>query len=153
ANDLSRDGRVLAYARGALDAFGPNAMVIGGGDNAYFPLTYVHYVEGRRPDVVLAGFFDLITPARIRGTDLLGRAGVTVRIPPGSRVPRGGRWWSMAWLRTRRADNVGRRPVYSLGEPARLLPNRFVREVVAPYARTAVAGLPAVELTPDPKVV
>jgi len=42
---------LLAIARNTLKSCKPNAIVIAGGDNDYFPLQYVQVHEGLRPDV------------------------------------------------------------------------------------------------------
>jgi hypothetical protein len=145
-NDHHHDRDVLAYARAALDSLPRNALLIGGGDNPYFPLTYVHYVEGRRPDVELAGYYDLLRPARIRRVSALRTRGVVVNVPPEHFHPIAGRSWTTALLARILEDNVARRPVLLLGEPVRMLASPHIAPVLAPYALVDRTNIHAVEL-------
>ena len=148
-NDRTDDWSTLTYARAALDGVKPNALVIADGDKGYFPLMYTRFVENRRPDVVLAGLNDLMVPARVRRTEPLAQAGITVR-PPAEFLRDGTRIWNTSLLRQILADNVGERPVYLMGEPVSLLTHPLMwqlQEALAGYHRTAALNIPALELT------
>lgn len=147
ASDRHDDWSTLTYARAALDALKPDALLVADGDSWYFPVLYTRFVEDRRPDVTAASFYDLLLPARVRRTEPLARQGVTVRIPESYGHTQDGRNWDTGLLRQLLADNVGRRPIYLLGEPVRLLSAPWLREVFADYHGTVASNVPAVELT------
>jgi len=53
AMDLSADYEAYEFAEAVLDAAAPNAIVISRGDAQTFPLWYLHYGLGNRPDVTV----------------------------------------------------------------------------------------------------
>ncbi len=137
----------LVYGRAALDSLKPNALVIGDGDSWWFPVLYARHVEGRRPDVVLASYYDLLLPDRVRRTEPLARAGVSVQVPATYPV-KAGSAPSPALLREVLAANVGQRPVYLLGEPIRMArEEEWMREVLAPYRGRIENNVNAYELS------
>jgi hypothetical protein len=51
--DASADRRAIEFADGVLAAAPPGALVLTGADRDTFPLWYVHYALGARPDVAV----------------------------------------------------------------------------------------------------
>ncbi len=146
-NDRSDDWRTLAYARAALDAVPRNALLIGDGDGWYFPLLYTRFVEGRRPDVTLAGYYDLLLPVRSRRAAPLIAQGTLSGIPEPYLAPHGRRNWDTHLLARILEENVGKRPVCLLGEPVRMLRQPWMQELLAPYRGTQRTSIPLMELT------
>lgn len=50
------------YAAALLDGMEADAVYFGGGDHTVFPAVYLHVVEGRRPDVLLANRYGYPAP-------------------------------------------------------------------------------------------
>jgi hypothetical protein len=145
-NDHHDDWSALMYARAALDALKPNALLLSGDDNYYFPLIYARFVENRRPDVVLTSFYDMVfRPERVRLATRLGAQGVIVRVPPDfGKHPELGN--DNRVLKAVVDDNVGRRPVYLLARPDALgFP--WLKDIVMPYYRVVESNVPHMELT------
>jgi hypothetical protein len=145
ANDRHDDWSSLVYARAALDALKPNAVLLGADDALYFPLMYTRFVEHRRPDVTVLSLYDALRPERLRLTTRLASQGLVVRVPP-HYVSRPGVRGDNRLLMHLIADNIDRRPVYVLSHPASLqLPE--VAEAIAPYYRVISSNVPAMELS------
>jgi hypothetical protein len=145
ANDHHSDRSALMYARAALMSLKPNALLLSGDDNYYFPLLYARHVDHFRPDVTLVDFYDLVLrPERLRLTTRLRNkgAGFTVHVPPnyGRRTP------DIRVLQNLIAENVDRRPIYLLVPPSALsIP--WLGEATAPYYRIADSNVPSMELS------
>lgn len=145
ANDRHDDWSSLVYARAALDALKPNAVLLGADDALYFPLMYTRFVEHRRPDVTVLSLYDALRPERLRLTTRLASHGLLVRVPP-QYVSRPGVRGDNRLLKQLIADNIDRRPVYVLSHPASLqLPE--VAEAIAPYYQVISSNVPAMELS------
>lgn len=145
------------YALAALDLLPRDSLLIGGGDNAFSPLVYAQAVEGHRPDVTLLGYYDLITPARVRRLERLTARGIPVTIPPDYHQLPPGRTWKMDLLRQVLQQEVGRRPVFLLGEPVRLIRGSAMRSALAGFDTRVVSNVPALEVVrspaaPDPAI-
>jgi Protein O-mannosyl-transferase TMEM260-like len=131
----------LEYGRGFLASLAPNAVLLGGGDDIYFPMLYARYVEGRRPDVIVASVFDTLFPGRERLFERLVSQGL--RTPPikcRHQHPVGPKL-HYCYLRGLLADNIDRRPIYLVGPQYALAAPRL-RETLAPYTRVQVTNMP-----------
>jgi 4-amino-4-deoxy-L-arabinose transferase-like glycosyltransferase len=145
-NDHHDDWSALMYARAALATLKPNALLLSGDDNYYFPLMYTKFVENRRPDVILMSFYDLIRPERARLATRQAARGLIVKLPPKFGVLPKGVTEDNRLLEQILTDNVGRRPVYVLAKPGALeLP--WLKEVINPYYRVVDSNVPSMEIS------
>lgn len=146
-NDHHKDWNALMYARAAVASLKPHAVLLAGGDDYYFPLMYTCFVEHRRPDVILLGFYDMIRPERLRLTTRYRCLGLMVRVPPsfGHGLPPGLKEDNRL-IEAVVAENVDRRPVYVLGPPESLR-EPWLASVVASYYRVVASNVPAMELS------
>jgi len=112
ANDRHEDWSPLAYGRVALESLKPDAVVVVGAGQDYFPMFYARYVENRRPDVTFVHLEELRLPSRLRLTTRLRGAGLVVNIPSDYPVASPGVVKHGALLANIVRDNLGRRPVY-----------------------------------------
>jgi hypothetical protein len=145
-NDHHNDWSALMYGRAALAGLKPNALLLAGGDWYYFPLMYTHYVERRRPDVTMLGFYDMIQPERLRLTTRLRSQGLYVRVPPGFGRKIAKNDEDDRLVRAVVDDNVGRRPVYVLGPPESLQ-TPWLAAILARYYRVVASNVSAMELS------
>lgn len=53
SSDRSHDTYAKDFAEEILEGLEPNSVLVAGEDNVVFPLSYLHFVEGIRPDVTL----------------------------------------------------------------------------------------------------
>ncbi len=151
-SDRSRYTEPMDYAKRMLATLEPGAVVVGGGDQWYFPLIYAHYVEGVRPDIAIVGFYDTLMPSRVRLVTRMTRQGVRATVPPDLKPLPGTRNWNPAILRSVLAENIAVRPVYLLGEPVKLWQKPWMQELVAPYRWISSSQVPLVRMQPgDPK--
>jgi hypothetical protein len=141
-NDRHDDWRTLAYGRAVLADLKPNALLVGEGDNTYFPLLYTHFVDRRRPDVTLLAAYDVMRPERLRLTTRLAGSDLIVRVPPHF-VSR--RHLDNRLLERLVADNMDRRPIYLLDSPG-VARTALIAQVTAPYYPIGTSDLPSVEL-------
>jgi len=146
-NDRSAEWSAITYARAALDALRPNALVVGGVDDPYFPVLYTRFVENRRPDVILTNVFDLVLPQRMRLTSRLAAQGLTVRLPecilkPGREIHE-----DNCVLRQLLKDNLGARPVYVLGLSEKIEAMPWMKSVTDGYYLVKQSSLPLSEVT------
>jgi hypothetical protein len=146
-NDHHQDWGTLMYARAALANLKPHAMLLAGGDDYYFPLMYTRFVEHRRPDVILLGFYDMIRPERRRLTTRYRSEGLVVRVPPtfGHGLPPR-QSEDNRLVKAVVDENMGRRPIYVLGPPESLQ-TPWLASVVARYYRIVDSNVPAMELS------
>jgi len=115
-NDHHDDWSALMYARAALADLKPHAILLGGGDNYYFPLLYTRFVENRRPDVTMLSYNDIMRPNLLRLSTRLRSEDVVVHVPAVfGNMPK--LLDDNRLLRAMVEDNIGRRPVYMLGPP------------------------------------
>jgi hypothetical protein len=145
-NDHHNDWSALMYARAALAALKPNALLLSGDDNYYFPLMYTRFVENRRPDVILMSFYDLTRPERARLATRQAARGLIVKLPPKFGVLPKGVTEDNRLLEQIVADNVGRRPVYLLAKPG-ALQFPWLKEVIDPYYRFVESNVPSMEIS------
>ena len=149
-NDRRDDWSALVYGRAALATLKPDALVLNAEDNDDFPLLYAHYVERRRPDVILLALEDLLTPGRLRLITRRRSAGLRVAVPPGFASNHAeGLSDDTRLLKRLIADNMARHPIYVSAQPE-LLRRRWLAEVVAPYYQVADSNIPRIELTRRP---
>ncbi len=149
ANDKSQDWTAHTYARAALQALKPNAVLIAAGDNPYFPLLYVRYVERRRTDVTIVSIYNALLPERLRLTTRLKAEGLRVN-PPDCylRAPRG--FHTDNCLLTQIvADNYGHRPLYVLA-PDDTLEEPWMKGILDQYAHVTTTNVPFFELRKTP---
>jgi hypothetical protein len=146
-NDRHNDWNALMYARAALANLKPHAVLLAGGDDFYFPLMYTRFVEHRRPDVILLGFYDMIRPERRRLTTRYRSEGLVVRVPPtfGHGLPPR-QSEDNRLVKAVVDENMGRRPIYVLGPPESLQ-TPWLASVVARYYRIVDSNVPAMELS------
>src|SRR5207249_2455750 len=147
-NDHHDDWSALYYARAALAGLKPNAVLLSGGDNYFFPLLYTRYVENERPDVTIVRYYDVMRPEQLHLTTRLAAQGLVVRVPPCEFTGHPGVPADAhnCLLKRLVADNLGRRPVYVLAPPEALqVP--WLAQVIAPYYRIAHSNVPSLELS------
>ena len=146
ANDRHADWGSLAYAHAALakEVLKPNTILIGEGDDGYFPLLYAHFIENQRPDVTLLAVNDILRPDHVRLTTRLAGPRLTVRVPPGFRT-QPGVTFDNRLLKQLVADNIDRRPIYLLASPGALR-TQWLAGVTAPYYPIGISNVPSLEL-------
>jgi 4-amino-4-deoxy-L-arabinose transferase-like glycosyltransferase len=143
-NDRHADWSALMYARAALDALKPNALLLSGDDNYYFPLMYSRFVEHRRRDVILLSVYDLLRPERARLAARYRKQGLVVRVPPEYARMRPGTEDERLLTRIF-DDNIGKRPVYLLTRPeAASYP--WLAKVINRYYRVVTTNLHGMEI-------
>lgn len=145
ANDRSRDWSAHTYARAALQALKPNAVLLAAGDDPYFPLLYVRHVERRRTDVTIVSIYNLFLPERLRLTTRLKAEGLQVE-PPACylRAPRGFHD-DNCLLSQIVTDNFPRRPLYVLA-PDGTLEEPWLKSVMERYVQVTTSNVPFIEL-------
>jgi transmembrane protein TMEM260 (protein O-mannosyltransferase) len=148
-NDNREDWTALMYARAALATLKPNAVLLGEGDNEYFPVLYTRFVEKRRPDVTVLELNNAWSPWRLRLVTRLRAEGLRVEVPASFKRDHNRDYVDNSLLKRLVADNIRSRPVYVLAAPE-FLHQAWLAEVLAPYHRVAATNLPSFELTYRP---
>lgn len=145
-NDHHNDWSALMYARAVLETLKPNALLLGGGDNTYFPLLYTRYVEHRRPDVTMLNLYDLVMRPELMATQLV-RHGELTALPDRRRQAGESVGNSVARLLVERS--IDQRPVYVVLSRRGLLDPRLTRQIGGFY-RISDSNLPNLELVRHP---
>lgn len=149
-NDRHDDWSALIYARATLATLKPHAVLLGHGDDTYFPLLYTHYVEHQRPDVTLVAMVDAMAPSHLRLITRHRAEGLNVGVPrgfehlgPGSRPSRN------ALLKQLIVDNIRHRPIYMVAPPS-APPEPWLVDAIAPFCQVQDSNLARFELTRRP---
>jgi hypothetical protein len=144
-NDHHDDWSALMYARAALANLKPHAILLGGGDNFYFPLLYPMFVEHRRPDVTMLSYNDIMRPNLVRLSTRLRGEDVIVHVPAVfGNMPK--LLDDNRLLRAMVQDNIGRRPIYVLGPPESLR-EPWLSPILGGYYRVVDSNVPTMELS------
>lgn len=148
--DRSGDHGADAMARANLAYLEPDALIMGGYDNSYFPLLYLHHVEKMRRDITLMQVFDLALPQRARLTARFSRPGLDLAPPPGfTSLPRRPAQ-DNPYLRSLLERHAGSRPIYLLGVSEELLALPWLGGAVDGYYLYNPTNLPLLKLLRRP---
>lgn len=112
--DKHKERKAIAFGHALLGSLKPNALLICTGETWVFPAIYTHYVEKRRPDVLILPVQDAIRPSNTRLMTRLAAHGLTVRLPE-AYSQASTQQFDYRLLANVIADNQPKRPVYLVG--------------------------------------
>lgn len=149
-NDRSSSAEISSLGRAALDRLEPNSVMFASGDDWGFGMLYAHYVERRRPDVVIV-FEPFFQSRNYRLVERSRKRGAIVREPRCSHAARDRDKDAHGLCRIERfiLDNYRRAPLYIAGPFATRLDKSRLTKGKLPKYEMLVERVPMLQFLPE----